>query len=192
MKLHDLYSGCRSYRKFLQKEIPEEVYQSILDNLRITHTANNRQLLRFCVIRSEKNRKKMDEYIHFAALLPREIADPKENEEPMGYIVITQPDPKGITDIDAGIAAQVICSSAWEQGVGSCIMMNFDHSKVEKLIQIHQKRKAVIVIALGYPAHESTVTDADHNDSLAYLVEVDDNYHYYVPKLSVKELCWFI
>ena len=192
MKLHDLYTGCRTYRKFLQKEIPAEVYSSILNNLRITHTANNRQLLRFCIVQSEENRRQMNTLVHFAALLPRELADPKPDEEPAGYIVITQPDPKGITDIDAGIAAQVICCSAWEQGVGSCIMMNFDHEKVEKLIGIREGRKAVLVIALGYPAHESTITDVGSDGSLKYHVDPDDNSHYYVPKLSVKELCRFI
>lgn len=192
MKLYDLYTGCRSYRKFLQKEIPADVYSSILNNLRITHTANNRQLLRFYVIQSEKNRKKMDQLVHFAALLPRELADPQPDEEPMGYIVITQPDPKGVTDIDVGIASQVICASAWEKGVGSCIMMNFDHEKVEELIQIEENRKAVIVIALGYPAHESTITDVGSDHSLKYHVDPDDNYHYYVPKLPVKELCRFL
>lgn len=192
MKLHDLYTGCRTYRKFLQKEIPAEVYSSILNNLRITHSANNRQLLRFCIVQSEKNRKIMDSLVHFAALLPREIADPKPDEQPTGYIVITQPDPKGVTDIDAGIAAQVICCSAWEQGVGSCIMMNFDHERVERLTGTEEGRKAVLVIALGYPAHESTVTDVGEDGSLKYHVDTDDNNHYYVPKLSVKELCRFI
>lgn len=192
MKLYDLYTGCRSYRKFRQKEIPAEVYSSILNNLRITHSANNRQLLRFCVIQSETNRKKMDPLVHFAALLPRETADPRPDEEPMGYIVITQPDPAGVTDIDAGIAAQVICSSAWEKGVGSCIMMNFDHEKVEKLIQISESRKSVLVIALGYPAHESTVTDAGNDKSLKYRVDTEDNNHYYVPKLPVRDLCRFL
>lgn len=192
MELHDLYMGCRTYRKFQQKEIPADVYSSILNNLRITHTGNNRQLLRFVIIQSEKKRKEMDSLVHFAALLPRETADPKPDEEPMGYIVITQPDPKGVTDIDAGIAAQVICCSAWEKGVGSCIMMNFDHEKTEQLIGISEGRKAVLVVALGYPAHQSTITDVGADGSLKYHVDTEDNNHYYVPKLPVKDLCRFL
>ncbi len=189
MNILDEYYGNRSYRKFEQRKIEQEKLDVIVEALRLSHSANNRQQLRFVVVNSENVRKQMASAVHYAASLPKEIGTPKEDEEAMGYIVICRPDDKSaITDIDAGIASERITASAWKQGIGSCIIMNFNPTEVSKIIEVENGYIPRIVISLGYPKITSVIEE--ETDDLKYWVDEDGGYH--VPKRSTKHLVRYI
>lgn len=187
MTLHDLYTGERTYRRYLQKEISHDTLLAVMENVRLAHCAGNMQKLTFTVVTDPTLRDQMAQQVHFAAYLPKEIGQPKQGEEAMAYVVIIKPKDKyPLGDIDAGIAAEVITSSAWEQGVGSCIMLNFNAAEVNELLQIPYDCTARIVIAMGYPAHNSTVVEMDEAHDVKYYV--DDEVNYYVPKRALEDL----
>ncbi|MDO4193028.1 MAG: nitroreductase family protein [Erysipelotrichaceae bacterium] len=187
MTLHDLYTGERTYRRYLQKEISHDTLLAVMENVRLAHCAGNMQKLTFAVVTDPALRDQMAQQVHFAAYLPKEIGQPKPGEEAMAYVVIIKPKDKyPLGDIDAGIAAEVITSSAWEQGVGSCIMLNFNAAKVNELLQIPDDSTARIVIAMGYPAHTSTVVEMNEAHDVKYYV--DDEVNYYVPKRALEDL----
>lgn len=187
MTLHDLYTGERTYRRYLQKEISHDTLLAVMENVRLAHCAGNMQKLTFAVVTDPALRDQMAQQVHFAAYLPKEIGQPKPGEEAMAYVVIVKPKDKyPLGDIDAGIAAEVITSSAWEQGVGSCIMLNFNAAKVNELLQIPDDSTARIVIAMGYPAHTSTVVEMNEAHDVKYYV--DDEVNYYVPKRALEDL----
>ncbi|MDO5121031.1 MAG: nitroreductase family protein [Erysipelotrichaceae bacterium] len=187
MTLHDLYTGERTYRRYLQKEISHDTLLAVMENVRLAHCAGNMQKLTFAVVTEPALRDQMAQQVHFAAYLPKEIGQPKPGEEAMAYVVIVKPKDKyPLGDIDAGIAAEVITSSAWEQGVGSCIMLNFNAAKVNELLQIPDDSTARIVIAMGYPAHTSTVVEMNEAHDVKYYV--DDEVNYYVPKRALEDL----
>ena len=187
MTLHDLYTGERTYRRYLQKEISHDTLLAVMENVRLTHCAGNMQKLTFAVVTDPALRDQMAQQVHFAAYLPTEIGQPKPGEEAMAYVVIIKPKDKyPLGDSDAGIAAEVITSSAWEQGVGSCIMLNFNAAKVNELLQIPDDSTARIVIAMGYPAHTSTVVEMNEAHDVKYYV--DDEVNYYVPKRALEDL----
>ena len=187
MTLHDLYTGERTYRRFLQKEISHDVLLGVMENVRLAHCAGNMQKLTFAVVTGPALRDQMAQQVHFAAYLPKEIGQPKPGEEAMAYVVIIKPKENyPLGDIDTGVAAQVITSSAWEQDIGSCMMLNFNVTKVNELLQVPEDRTARMVIAMGYPAHTSTVVEMDEAHSVKYYV--DDEVNYYVPKRALEDL----
>ena len=181
------YEKKRTYRKFRQEQIPETVITEIMHNLRYAPSARNAQVLRYTIIENTEMKELVFNHIHFAAALPREIAVPKEDEKPMAYIVISKPDDNNPTAfVDMGIAAEIITAAAWEHGVGSCILMNINKTVLTRELNIPEGRTAAMVIAMGYPSHDSTVVNAKDQKQLSYTVDEDNNY--YVPKLSEEEL----
>ena len=50
MTLTELYNGCRTYRRFLQKPVPKEVLRAALDNARTASSAANAQPLRYIAV----------------------------------------------------------------------------------------------------------------------------------------------
>ena len=187
MELDQLYKECRTFRKFTQKEIPEKDIDAILENLRYVHSGNNKQTLNYAAVLSKEKRDAVAKEINFAAILPRELADPKPEEEPTAYIVITaQKDHTRVVDIDTGIAAEYVVESAFEKGIGSCMMLNYNVVKVNEILGLNEDRTAVMVIALGYPSHTSEAVEIGEDGSTAYTC--DEQYHYRVPKKTLKQI----
>lgn len=67
MDFHTLCIGCRTYRRFKQKQIPEEVLDELLENARIANSAMNGQPLRYVLV---KIRKRFGKSSHASTLLP--------------------------------------------------------------------------------------------------------------------------
>ncbi|MHB1483559.1 MAG: nitroreductase family protein [Saccharofermentanales bacterium] len=57
---------------------------------------------------------------------------------------------------DIGIAAQMICLSATDQGLGSCIMGWFNEKKLKNLLGIPKTKRIRLIIAAGYPENHET------------------------------------
>lgn len=51
MDFHTLCIGCRTYRRFRQKQIPEEILDELLENARIASSAMNGQPLRYVLVK---------------------------------------------------------------------------------------------------------------------------------------------
>ncbi len=190
MTLKELYTGNRTYRRFLPQKLSEDDLSYIMETVRLAHSASNRQQLRYYVVTNEQLCSQIAGIVKYAAQLPPEIGQPKEGELPAAYIVIVKPDDRsGVTDIDTGIAADVICAAAWEKGIGSCMMLNFNVTKMNEFLEVPEGMTARLSISLGYPAHTSTVTAMPQSGETKYRVDEDRNY--YVPKLPVSELAIF-
>ena len=63
---------------------------------------------------------------------------------------------KPYTIMDAGIAAEHFCLQATDEGLGTCILGWFDEPKVKELLGIPKKKRAELMITLGYPAKAET------------------------------------
>lgn len=53
---------------------------------------------------------------------------------------------------DTGLAAQSLCLSAWNEGIGSVILGIFDEDAVLRAVGVPAGQKVAALIALGYPA----------------------------------------
>lgn len=88
MDFHTLCIGCRTYRRFKQKQIPEKVLDELLENARIANSAMNRQPLRYVLVKNPEVVRKIQPCFHFAAALPKELGQPKEGEQPTAFIIL--------------------------------------------------------------------------------------------------------
>ena len=187
MNISELTVGCRTYRRFTQKAIPEDLLRSCLENARLSSTGANAQTLRFICVRSPEMVAKMQPLVKWAAALPPEIGTPKPEERPTAFIVIVKKAGSGaFADVDVGIAAHSIVMTAWEGGVGSCMMGAINRPESAALLGVKEDDTVHLAVALGYPGCTSTIVPVPESGVLKYYVDGDRNY--YVPKKAFDEL----
>jgi len=145
----------RSIRKFKDKSIPSTVLEKCVNAGRLSPSAANKQPLKFITIT-----KKLEEVFSCTKWAGYLDWEPDETEMPRAYIGILKKEDYG-WDIDAGIAAQSICLTAWNEGVGSCILGSIDREKLQELLPIPSDHKIVYLVALGYPDEEPEVVQSD-------------------------------
>jgi len=63
---------------------------------------------------------------------------------------------KPYTIMDIGIAAAHFCLQAASEGLGTCIIGWFDETAVKKVLGIPKKKRAELIITLGYALKEGT------------------------------------
>lgn len=190
MSLSELYKGCRTYRRFTQKPVPEELLHTLVDTAHTRSCGRNGQPLRFIVVKSPEKVAAMQPLVRWAAALPKAIGTSVQGEQPTAFVVVLRENNAGpLTNVDLGIALDTMAICAWEQGVGSCIMAAVDRKAIGELLSVPEGWEVNIVLALGYPSHQSTLVEAQEGGSLDYYV--DEKRDYYVPKLKLKDVARF-
>ncbi len=191
MDLHELYVGCRTYRRFTREEVPEGVIREALENARIASSGRNAQSLRYVAVTSPEAVRDMQPLVKWAAALPPEIGTPKEDEQPTAFIlVIKTPEAGAFSDVDVGIAVNTIVTSCWSRGVGSCLMGAINIPKIKERFGVAEEDTLRLAIALGKPAHRSTIVELPENGAVHYYV--DENRDYYVPKRAFRDIVRFV
>ncbi|MBQ9691137.1 MAG: nitroreductase family protein, partial [Eggerthellaceae bacterium] len=103
--LDKLYQGCRTYRRFLQKPVDNEIIAHALDNARIASCSKNAQPLRYIACVSHSMVDEIRPLCKYGALLPPDVGMPKENEHPTAFVaVVKQKNASTFADFDAGLA----------------------------------------------------------------------------------------
>lgn len=187
----ELYSGCRTYRRFQQRPVSEALLRKMVRNARKRSCAMNAQILRYIVVSRPDMVARMQPLLRWAAALPKDIGTPKVGEQPTAFIAVLKTgQSSAYSDIDAGIALDTMALTAWEAGVGSCILANIDRSGIRDLLEIPEDQELRVVLALGYPAHRSQTVEVPENGNLKYYV--DKRRDYFVPKYKLEDVAKFI
>lgn len=121
--LMNLLKERRTYRRFCQKPISEEILAEILTAARYASGAANKQPLSYVVVKTPQKVQEVFAETKWAAYLPKEQGQPKAGEEPVLFIGVVQNlkiNPN--CDTDAGLAISNMTLAAWNHGVGSCII----------------------------------------------------------------------
>ena len=188
MDIMQLMKWCHTYRRFDQaRAIPDNVLEHIMEAARLANSASNRQQLRFVVVRSPEMVEKIFPFTHWAAILPKEVGQPKKGEHPVLFVVSTYETAAKAkwTDLDLGIAEARMTLAAAAEGVGSCILANIERNPIREVLGIDAAYEIATIVAFGYPTHESHIVDMKDGDVKYYLDEKKD---YCVPKRSREEL----
>lgn len=188
MDIMKLLAWRRTYRRFDQsRPIPVEALDAILEAARISSSASNKQTLRFVVVKSAALAEKIFPFTHWAAMLPKELGQPKDGEHPVLFVVPTfETQQKGKwTELDLGLAEANMTMAAAAFGIGSCILANIEREPIREALDIPVSSEIATIVAFGYPTHESHIVPMKDGDVKYYLDEKKD---YCVPKRSREEL----
>jgi nitroreductase len=177
----------RTYRRFAQKPVPQDVVDDMVEALRLSSCGANRQAVKLVVVQSPEMVKKVHPLVKWAAYLPPEQGAPKADEQPVMYLAVVQDSSiPGDLNTDTGIALANITLAAWAKGVGSCIMGAINKPALSELLGIAAPDKLAFMVALGYPTHAARVVPMTEETGIKYYL--DENGDYCVPKRSVEEL----
>lgn len=183
MHVSDAMEKRRSIRKFLPKEIPAGVLWEIVSLSRLYPSGGNLQPVRFAIVTDPQKRDVLFADLRWAMYLPEfTIA---ESERPTGYIVLLRDERiKQKCDYDIGAASTMVMLGAVAQGLATCALASFKRDALSDLLQLEAHFVPELVIAVGYPAQESTVVPME--DSVKYTE--DENKNILVPKWETNQV----
>lgn len=184
----DIVLKTRSYRRFYEDfAVSQETLRELVDLARNTASTVNSQALKYKLINSKEENKKVFENLAWAGLL-KDWHGPQEGERPSAYIIIMCDLSLGCNKhFDDGIAAQTILLGATEKGLGGCMFGSINRKNLAAELSIDQEKYSIdLVIALGKPKETVKIVDIPENGSTAYYR--DENGVHYVPKRSLDEI----
>ena len=130
----------REIRDYLDKPIPNETLQRILEAGRLAPSSKNSQPWHFIVIKDRITLKKISELTPTGAHIAR-----------AALAIAILMDAAKLPEIDGARAVQNMVLTAWEMGIGSCWVTNFYEDGVKDLLGAPQRMKLVTVMPFGYP-----------------------------------------
>lgn len=187
MSVMDTLATRRTYRRFEQKPVPQDVVDDIIEAVRLSSSGANRQAVRLVVVNQPTDVARVQPLVKWAAYLPPEQGTPKADELPTLFVAVVKDTAiPGDPATDIGIALANMTLAAWDKGVGSCIMGAINKPALSELLGIAEPDKLAFMVALGYPAHTAKVVPMTEETGIKYYLDEDRNYC--VPKRSREEL----
>ena len=186
MNMKELIVRTRSYRRFKQDEaISEETLRELVELARLSPSAGNLQSMKYMLSWEAEKNARVFPYTAWAARF-KDWDGPEEGQRPAAYIIIL-----GDTEIsdnffvDDGIAAQNIVLGAMERGIGACMIGSIKRDGLRKELDIPERYKIQLIIALGVP-DEKVVLEEAKGGEIGYYRDDDDVHH--VPKRPPSEI----
>jgi nitroreductase len=132
----------KSIRKFLNKEVPDEILIKILEAAKFAPSAMNSQPWRFIVIKNKDNLKRLAELLPFDDFLA---------EAPMGIAIVANPAESNLWCIDGSCAAENLMIAASYFDLGTCWLATPDKREIKNVLKVPLSWKVITVTPLGYP-----------------------------------------
>ena len=161
MTMKDCIWTRRSVRKYKDTPVPHDVLEEIIADAAMAPSWKNTQISRYMVIEGREAIDKLAaEYAPFNArtlstppmLIAQTCVQKRCGYERDGSFTTDRGDAWQM--YDCGIAAQTLCLSAHEHGLGTVIMGIFDRPALEKYLNVPEGQELVALIAIGYPDEE--------------------------------------
>ena len=189
MMLKDLVLKNRSYRGFDESvRISRETLEGFVDCARLCPSSVNKQPLKYFLAWEPDEVEKVQGLTKWARALP-DMVLPHPGKRPTGFVVICQD--KRIDENlnryqkDVGIVAQTMLLAAVEQGLGGCMIGNFQAGEVMEVLGLPEEIRPLLIVAFGKPAEEIRLVDVPEDGNTNYYR--DENDVHYVPKRSLEE-----
>lgn len=162
MKFKELVEKRESCRAYKDIPVEREKLISCFEDARLCPSACNSQPWGFIAIDEANLAKQISPMLQDAVL-----AINRFTRNCNAYIIIVEESAnlssklggrfkdQEFAQTDIGIAAQTICLSATEQGLGTCIIGWFNEKNLKKLLNIPKTRRIRLIISIGYPESET-------------------------------------
>ncbi|MFZ0544401.1 MAG: nitroreductase family protein [Candidatus Promineifilaceae bacterium] len=143
MNILEALHNKHAVRTYLDKPIPQEAINTILNAGRLAQSAKNLQPWHFLAIQDRERLKQLVEAGNFSNFL---------GSAALGVVILT-PDPNERFQImfDAGQAAAYMQLAALELGIGSCLTTSYDREGAREFLQAPPEWHIRIAIGFGYP-----------------------------------------
>ncbi len=189
MTIREAVEKNRSYRGF-DPSVPMTRAQlgSLVELARLSGSAANKQPLKYFLSCEEPTNGRILKELHWAAMLPQ-LKLPLPGKEPVAYIVIcvdsTILQNPAACAKDVGIVAQSMLLGAVEMGFGGCMLGAFNAQTLASELELDGAYIPNLVIALGKPAEDIELVDANGSDTAYYRDEAGTHF---VPKRTMDTL----
>lgn len=164
MNISEAIRAKRVVRKFLDKPLPENIVDAILNAGRRSQSSKNNQAWQFIAIRDKNTLKELSQCGEWAGHIAGAAL----------CIAILTPSPteKFQTMFDAGQAAAFMQLAAWELGVGSCPASLYEFEKTRAILRYPPEWHLRIALSFGFPADEAKLSAAPKKGGRMSLEEV--------------------
>ena len=189
--IKELAKQCRSYRGYdPSRKITEAELKELVDITRYVASSINMQPLKYRIVWKEDEVAEVLANTKWAAGLP-ELHLPYEGTGPAAFIIICHDyrvhENKNVFLRDIGAAAQTMLLAATEQGLGGCMIGNFNPKKMQEILGIPEEIEPNLVVAFGKPDEEITIVDCEPGEKTAYYRDETGKKHF-VPKRKLEDI----
>ncbi len=148
----------RSIRRFLDKEIPEDLLTKVFEAARWAPSWANTQAWEFVAVKDKAIKEQIQ-----GTVSTRNPSSLAIVNAPVLLVVCAQLKKSGFYNdtyptkfgdwfmYDLGLATQNICLAAHESGLGTVIVGLFDHDRVGEIIKLPEGHEVLALIPMGYP-----------------------------------------
>ena len=160
--LMNIIKGRRSIRRYQEKQIPEAHIQQLLDSIRWSPSWANTQCWEVVLVKDGATKEKLKECLHATNPAQKAMV-----EAPVVFALCGKLNSSGFYKgavttkfgdwfmFDLGIAAQSLCLTAHDLGLGTVIVGLMDHEKLRQVLGVPEGCEVVALIPVGYPAKDS-------------------------------------
>ena len=186
----DLVIANRSYRGYDESyRFTKEQLMAYVDLTRYTASSVNAQPLKYYIAWEKDKVDQIQAMTKWGRALPQ-LTLPHPGMCPTAFIVICEdlsigPNPDRYQK-DVGIVAQTILLAAAEQGLGGCMIGNFQPEQVRCELGLADNLRVMLIVALGKPAEKIVLTEVGEDGSIKYYR--DENDVHYVPKRKLEDI----
>jgi nitroreductase len=178
-------------RRFQEdRALEPALLRDLVELSRLGGSARNGQVLKYMVITDQALRQALFPLLGWAGYLP-DWPGPAAGERPAAYVVclLDKELLKGAESeahCDLGIATQNLLLGAAEQGVFGCRIGAFAPAVMHRLLQLEERFKVLLVVALGYPAESVVLEELGPDGDIRYWHDAQGVHH--VPKRSLEDI----
>lgn len=186
----ELVKKSRSYRGYDESyRFTKEKLMEFVDCARFAPSSVNGQPFRYYLAWEKEEVDKIQKLTKWARALP-ELQLPHPGKCPTGFIIICQDLNLG-SDCnryirDVGIVAQTMLLAATEQGLGGCMIGNYNRKEVIETLNLPENIVPMLIVAFGKPDEEIVLTEIEEGESIKYYR--DENDVHYVPKRKLEDI----
>ncbi|MDK2896117.1 MAG: hypothetical protein PWP04_237 [Candidatus Atribacteria bacterium] len=148
MEFMEVVRNRRSVKKFRAEAVAEEDLKDILEAARLAPSAANIQPWKFIVVKNDKKKRLIGQ-----ACSSQEFV----GEAPV--VIVACATSRGVMigkymeswPIDVAIAFTHLILAAWNKGLGTCWIGDFNEDRIKELCEIPPEVRVVAITPLGYP-----------------------------------------
>ncbi len=163
MELKEVIKKRESVRNYIDKPIPDDKLNNVLEAARLSPSGSNRQDMKLVVVKDAKKREALAHAANnqrFVGEAPVVIVAVSTNpERVMSCGVPSYP-------VDLAIAIDHMTLAAVDEGLGTCWIGAFSQEQVKNILGIPDKYKVVTLLPLGFPKRERGVKSRKSLDEI--------------------------